>query len=396
MMQGQWGITMRSFGKWLGRLLLALVLAAVVVGLWKREEITRLLAVNSLFSADKIVSNFSHMDAAFLTVPVPRGNGPTAPLDYGPETALPSEVDQWITDRTVTALVVLKDGEIVYENYFQGTGPDDLRISWSVAKSYLSALVGILLDEGKIASLDDPVTQYAPQLKGSAYDGATLRNVLHMSSGVTFDEDYLDKNSDINRMGRILALGGKMDDFAAGLTERFAAPGQQWQYVSIDTHVIGMVVRGATGRSIADLLSEKIIVPLGLERSPYYVTDGVGTAFVLGGLNLTTRDYARFAQMFAQGGEWQGQQIVPASWVAESTTASAPTAPGKIGYGYQWWIPQGAAPGEYMARGVYGQYLYIDTARNVVIATNAADRKFREPGVSQRNIDIFRLIARNL
>lgn len=387
---------MRTFGKWLGRLLLALVLAAVVIGLWKREEITRLLAVNSLFSADKIITNFSHMDAAFLTTPVPRGNGPTTALDYGPETTLPSQVNQWITDRTVTALVVLKDGDIVYENYFQGTGPDDLRISWSVAKSYLSALVGILLDEGKIASLDDPVTQYAPQLTGSAYDGATLRNVLQMSSGVTFDEDYLDKNSDINRMGRILALGGKMDDFTADLTERFAEPGQQWQYVSIDTHVIGMVVRGATGRSIADLLSEKIIVPLGLERSPYYVTDGVGTAFVLGGLNLTTRDYARFAQMFAQGGEWQGQQIVPAAWVAASTAASAPTAPGKIGYGYQWWIPQGAAPGEYMARGVYGQYLYIDTTRNVVIATNAADRKFREAGVSQRNIDIFRLIAENL
>jgi len=126
---------MRRFGKWLGRLLLALVLAAVVVGLSKREEITRLLAVNSLFSAEKIVSNFSHMDAAFLTTPVPRGNGPTTALDYGPETTLPSQVNQWITDRTVTALVVLKDGDIVYENYFQGTGPDDLRISWSVAKS---------------------------------------------------------------------------------------------------------------------------------------------------------------------------------------------------------------------------------------------------------------------
>ena len=386
---------MRTFGKWLGRLILALILAAVVIGLWKREEITRLLAVNSLFSADKIISNFSHMDAAFLTAPVPRGDGPTVPLDYGPETTLPAEVDQWIVDRTVTALVVLKGGDIVYENYFQGTGPDDLRISWSVAKSYLSALVGILLDEGKIALLDDPVIQYAPQLKGSAYDGATLQNVLQMSSGVTFDEDYLDKNSDINRMGRILALGGKMDDFTADLTERFAEPGQQWQYVSIDTHVIGMVVRGATGRTVADLLSEKIIAPLGLERSPYYVTDGVGTAFVLGGLNLTTRDYARFAQMFAQGGQWQGKQIVPAAWVTASTAASAPTAPGKIGYGFQWWIPQGAAAGEYMARGVYGQYLYIDTARNVVIATNAADRKFREAGVSQRNIDIFRLIAQN-
>jgi len=386
---------MRTFGKWLGRLILALILAAVVIGLWKREEITRLLAVNSLFSADKIISNFSHMDAAFLTAPVQRGDGPTVPLDYGPETTLPAEVDQWIVDRTVTALVVLKSGDIVYENYFQGTGPDDLRISWSVAKSYLSALVGILLDEGKIASLDDPVIQYAPQLKGSAYDGATLQNVLQMSSGVTFDEDYLDKNSDINRMGRILALGGKMDDFTADLTERFAEPGQQWQYVSIDTHVVGMVVRGATGRTVADLLSEKIIVPLGLERSPYYVADGVGTAFVLGGLNLITRDYARFAQMFAQGGQWQGKQIVPAAWVTASTAASAPTAPGKIGYGFQWWIPQGAAAGEYMARGVYGQYLYIDTARNVVIATNAADRKFREAGVSQRNIDIFRLIAQN-
>ncbi len=387
---------MRSFGKWLGRILLALVLAIVVVGLWKREQITRLLAVNSLFSEEKIVHNFSHMDTAFLSVPVPRGNGLTSELPYGPETSLPAAVDQWITDRNVTALLVMKDGRIVYENYFLGTTADDLRISWSVAKSYLSALVGILLAEGKIASLDDPVTKYAPMLKGSAYDGATLRNVLQMASGVSFDEDYLDFNSDINRMGRVLALGGKMDEFAAGLTARFAAPGQQWQYVSIDTHVVGMVVRGATGRGIAELLSEKIIAPLGLEHAPYYLTDGVGTAFVLGGLNMTTRDYARFGQMFAQGGRWQGQQIVPADWVAASTRPTAPTAAGQTGYGYQWWIPVGAEPGTYMARGIYGQYIYIDTRRDVVIATNAADRKFRDPGVGHQNEDIFRLIASSL
>ncbi|MGJ8617329.1 MAG: serine hydrolase domain-containing protein [Sulfitobacter sp.] len=387
---------MRTFGKWLGRVLLALVLAIVVIGVWKREQITRLLAVNSLFSEEKIVQNFSNMDAAFLTVAVPRGDGLTSELDYGPETDLPAAVDTWINDRTVTALVVLKDGDIVYENYFQGTTADDRRISWSVAKSYLSALVGILIAEGKIASLDDPVTKYAPLLKDSAYDGATLRNVLQMTSGVTFDEDYLDFNSDINRMGRVLALGGKMDDFAAGLTERFTDPGQQWQYVSIDTHVVGMVVRGATGRSIADLLSEKVIAPLGLETAPYYLADGVGTAFVLGGLNMTTRDYARFGQMFAQGGAWQGKQIVPADWVAASTIPSAPTAPGATRYGYQWWIPVGAAPGTYMARGIYGQYIYVDTARSVVIATNAADRNFRDPGVSQQNEDIFRLIASSL
>ena len=384
---------MRTFGKWLGRILLALVVAVVVVGLWKREEITRLLAVNSLFAEDKIVHNFSHMDEAFLSKPLSRGDGPTAELSYGAEYAPPAEVNDWIKARDVTALVVLKDGQIVYENYFKGTQPDDLRISWSVAKSYLSALVGILLDEGAIASLDDPVTTYAPKLKGTAYDGATLRNVLNMASGVTFDEDYLDPDSDINKMGRALALGGELDDFTASLKDTFTTPGSQWQYVSIDTHVIGMVVRGATGRSVTDLLSEKIITPMGLEYAPYYVTDGAGVAFVLGGLNLTTRDYARMGQMFLQNGRYNGQQIVPADWVAASTAPSAPTAEGQIGYGYQWWIPQDATEGEFMARGVYGQYIYINRADGVVIATNAADRKFREAGISDQNIAIFRQIS---
>ena len=293
----------------------------------------------------------------------------------------------------------MKDGEILYENYFLGTGPEDRRISWSLAKSYLSALVGVLIAEGAISSIDVPVTDYAPALKGGAYDGATLRQVLNMASGVTFDEDYLDFNSDINRMGRVLALGGRMDDFAAGLTETFSAPGEVWQYVSIDTHVVGMVVRGATGRSVADLLSEKIIAPLGLEYAPYYITDGVGTAFVLGGLNMTTRDYARFGQMFLQRGNWQGRQIVPADWVVASTTPSAPPAAKKserYDYGYQWWIPKDAQGREYLGRGIYGQYIYIDEDRGVVIVTNAADRQFREKGVDRGNIEMFRIIARSL
>jgi len=387
---------MRTFGKWLGRILLALILAAVVVGFWKRDEITRLLAVNSLFSEDKIVANFSHMDRAFLSTPVARGKGPTTELTYGAEFTLPPQVDDWITQRDVTALVVLKDGEIVYENYFKGTAPEDLRISWSVAKSYLSALVGILLEEGQIASLDDQVTQYAPLLIGTAYDGATIRNVLNMASGVTFDEDYLDKNSDINRMGRVIALGGELDAFAASLNDSFANPGTRWQYVSIDTHVISMVIRGATNRSIPDLLSEKIIAPMGLEREPYYLTDGSGVAFVLGGLNLTTRDYARMGQMFLQNGMYNGQQIVPADWVAASTAPTAPSEAGAIGYGYQWWVPKGAAQGEFMARGVYGQYIYINQGDGVVIATNAADRKFRNPGVADQNVETFRLISATL
>ena len=376
--------------------LAVLVLLALAAGFWKREEIARLMAVNTLFDADRIVANFSHMDRAFLTVPVPRGSGPVSPLPEGTPADLPPEVAEWIAERAVTALIVLKDGEIVHESYHLGTGPEDRRISWSVAKSYLSALLGTLVADGTIPDLDAPVTQYAPLLAGTAYDGATIRNVLQMASGVEFDEDYLDYDSDINRMGRVVALGGTLDGFTAGLTGRTGAPGAAWQYVSIDTHVIGMVIRGATGRDIPSLLSERIIAPLGLEAEPYYLTDGEGVAFVLGGLNLTTRDYARFAQMIAQDGVWQGIRILPEGWVAESTAPSAPTAPGEIGYGYQWWVPVGSEPGQFMARGIYGQYLYIDQTRGVVIATNGADRGFREDGVNDANVAIFRLIAESL
>ncbi|WP_425044630.1 serine hydrolase domain-containing protein [Primorskyibacter sp. S87] len=387
---------MRRVGKWLGRILLALVLATLVVGFWKREEITRLLAVNSLFSEEKIVHNFSNMDAAFLTAPLPRGAGATTELPYGAEFELPAGTGQWIEERAVTSLLVMQGGKIRYEEYYLGTGPDDRRISWSIAKSYLSALFGVLEDEGAFDSLDDPVVKYAPLLKGSAYDGASIRNVLNMASGVVFDEDYLDYDSDINRMGRAVALGGKLDDFAASITETFADPGETWKYVSIDTHVISMVIRGATGRSVPELLSEKVLVPLGMERDGYYITDGAGVAFVLGGLNFTTRDFARFGQMILQNGQYNGQQVIPVDWIAESTAATAPTEPGKEGYGYQWRIPAGAHEGEFFGRGVYGQYLYMDQKRGVVIMTTGADRNFRDDGVNELNIEMFRKITQSL
>jgi len=379
-----------------GRTLLAVVVLLLVVGFLARDRIERLLAVNSLFSADLIVQNFSHMDSAFLTKPVPIGPAPVSPLPRGAAVVMPAGTNEWIAARNVTALVVLKDGQLVHEDYFLGTGPDDLRISWSVAKSLLSALMGIEVDEGKIASIDDQVTKYVPALLVSAYAGATIRNVMNMASGVRFNEDYLDFNSDINKMGRTLALGMSMDGFAESLHETGPLPGEVWQYVSIDTHVLGMVVRGATGRDIPGLMSEKLIVPMGLEAEPYYITDGYGVAFVLGGLNMRTRDYARFGQMYLDHGAWNGHQIVPADWVAASTTPSAPTAPGAEQYGYQWWIPADAAPGEYFARGIYGQYIYVNSARGVVIAVNAADRGFQGAGVEDGNIAMFRKIAERI
>lgn len=379
---------MRRFLRVVGVLVLLVAAAAV----WKREEIARLMAVNSLFSAERIVGNFSNMDQLFLTRGLSRGEGPVSPLPEGTPAVLPAEVEAWITARNVTALVVLKDGKIVHESYHQGTGPEDLRISWSVAKSFLSALFGVIHAEGKVG-LDDPVVQYVPELAGTAYDGASVRDILTMSSGVKFNEDYLDFWSDINRMGRVLALGQSMDGFAASLKEREAEPGARWHYVSIDTHVLGMIIRGATGEDIPELMERHILAPLGMEKAPYYLTDGYGVSFVLGGLNVTTRDYARFGQMIAQGGEWQGRQVVPRDWVEESTS---PQAPGGVGYGYQWWIADGAAPGEVNAQGIYGQYIWIDRARNVVIAVNAADRGFEEPGVAAGNIALFRKIAAGL
>ncbi len=384
---------MRILMRWGFRLVLFLLVLAIGVGFWKREELNRLWAVNSLFHADRIVANFSNMERAFLTAELPRGNGPVSDLPQGPYVALPAQIEAWIAQRAVTSLLVLRHGEIVHESYHLDTAPEDRRIGWSIAKSYLSALLGVVLAEGHITSLDDPVTRYVPALAGGAYDGVSIRQVAQMSSGVTFNEDYLDYHSDINRMGRVLALGGSMDGFAVALSETFARPGESWAYVSIDTHVLAMVIRAAAGRDLPSLMSEKIIQPLGFEVGPYYLTDGQGVAFALGGLNVTTRDQARFGLMIARDGRYGGRQIVPAEWIAASTIGTAPTAPGQDSYGYQWWIPSGAPEGVVMARGIYGQYIYIDRNRDVVIVTTAADRAFREPGVHRGNVEMFRAIT---
>lgn len=379
---------MRKWLKRIGVVLLALVVVAVAVGIWKRDQLTRLMAVGSLFSEDRIVGNFSSMNTVFDSAEM--DGGTTIPLPDGTPIDMPDGYDAWVTDRNVTGVVVLRDGALVHEDYFLGTQQDDLRVSWSVAKSVLSLLMGTLHDDGTIPDLDAQVSQYATELRGSAYDGATIRQVLRMSSGVAFDEDYLDRWSDINWMGYVLALGGSMDGFSSGQSGRIGEPGETWRYVSIDTHVLGMVIRGATGRTIPDLVSERVLRPLGLQRDPYYTTDGHGVAFVLGGLNMTTRDFARIGQLVEQGGQWQGQQIVSQDWVTESTAASAPRG---VGYGYQWWLPENAAPGEVYARGIYGQFIWIDRDRNVVIAVNSGDRQFRTEGVLDSNIAMLRAIA---
>lgn len=170
---------MRTTLKWIFRSLIVLGVVIIMAGLWKPEETTRLLAVNSLFCEDKIVYDFSNMDAAFLTVPVPRGAGPTRPLAYGPKTDLPSDTADWIPSHSVTSLFLIKNSKIVFKDYVQGTTADDRRISWSIAKNHPSALVGMLLPDATISSLG---LQYAPYYLTDKVGTAFVSGGLNMTT----------------------------------------------------------------------------------------------------------------------------------------------------------------------------------------------------------------------
>lgn len=383
-----------------------IVIAAFVIVAINFKNLVRLYKVNTLFDADKIVHSFSNMKELLFFVDLPKsGTAHEWPVDLQ---NLPEKFDYHgedlnindvLLDTSTTALIVVKDGTIVYEDYFQGTGKDDLRISWSMCKSFVSALFGVALANGDIKSLDDQVTDYVPSLKDTAYEGTTLRNVLHMASGVEFNEDYLDRNSDINRMGRALALGTSLDDFAASLKTRAFEPGSGRQYVSIDTHVISMVVRSATGQTFQQYFLDNLWSKLGSSSDAFILTDKEENAFALGGLNMTTRDYALFGELFRHQGRRGDVQIIPADWVYESTQNSAPADINgqPLGYGYQWWLPENA-DGEFIAGGVYGQNIYINPKAGIVIAKNAAHLEFMDTdkvplGHRDRNFEMFRGIA---
>ncbi|WP_371226002.1 serine hydrolase domain-containing protein [Roseovarius sp. 2305UL8-3] len=345
-----------------------------------------------LFESDRIAGNFSTVDRLFPTSEIASPE-PSPALPKGQIQRLPNAVLQWIETQWVTSFLVLKDGALIHESAHRGTQPEDRRMSWSIAKSFLSVLFGILRGEGMFPSLDVSATEYAPALKGSAYDGVTLEHLLQMTSGVAFDEDYHDPASDIRRLADYLGRGGGLDAYMAARQKRHAAPGAVWVYNSLDTQALGMVIRGATGRDTPDLLSEKLITPLGCEAAPGYLTDARGVAFVLGGLTMRARDYARFGQMMADRGRWQGRQIVPRDWTDRVDHGLAPTPEGELGYGDQWWRPADAVPGEFMACGIYGQYIYVNRAARTVCVTTSANRRFSEEGVFENALDIFRQIA---
>jgi hypothetical protein len=387
-----------------------LTIAAVAGVAWNWERLVRLYNVNHLFDEKNIVANFSSMKDLFFWTPIPRsGEVIPWPEDKTPIAATyawegqEKPVAAWLEKTRTTSLLAVSDGRIAFEEYYLGTSASDRRISWSMAKSFLSALFGIAVAEGNIPDLSAPVDSRVPALKGTVYEGVSIRNVLNMASGVRFNEDYLDFNSDINRMGRVLALGGSMNEFAASLEGREREAGKLRQYTSIDTHVLAMVLEAATGRKLPELMGDRLLSKLGPESEAYYLTDGFGVAFALGGINMTSRDYARFGQMMLDMGRFAGREVIPSGWALVSVKASAPPSADpadKFGYGYQWWVPE-RANGEFYAIGIYGQYIYVNRPARVVIVKTSADRGFRDDGASgnrieAETIEMFRAIAAGL
>ena len=369
---------------------------------------SNVLTVLTLFDRDKRVENFRRMAEIFPSRPVRRsGNAfqfPRAPreldvaFDYAGRTY---RLDAFLQRTVTSGLLVVKDDQIVYERYLLGATENSRLTSFSVAKSFVSALVGIAIDDGRISGVDRPVTDYVPELKGSGYDGVPIKHILQMSSGVHFDEDYASWSSDISIMfAKSFVLGSPINAYPQGLhSERRS--GEAFNYISVDTQVLGMLLVHATGKPLATYLEEKIWGALGMESDTAWVTDrpgkdGMEYAFCC--LNATLRDYAKFGRLYLHGGDWNGRRIVPEKWVRESVVPDKPylvhsgayTPDWTIGYQYQWWVPEGTE-GEFMAIGVWGQYIYVNPARNVIIVKTAVDPDFDDRDME--NLAAFRAIA---
>lgn len=366
----------------------------------------------TLFSGAEQAENFNRikdimptttLNAASVAYEFPTGSAIDLPATYkfrGQELA----TQAFLEETDTSALLVIKDGEVRYESYSLTGGREVNWLSMSVAKSFISALIGIAIGEGAIQSISDPVTQYIPSLRGSAYDGVRIKDILQMSSGAKWNEDYSDPNSDIGRLGVVLASGGSLNAFSTTLV-RDKPPGTVNLYNSTDTQVLGQMLTNATGRSITDYMQEKLWEPLGMESPAYWIADGTGMEMAFGGLNATARDYAKLGELYRNGGRWGDKQILPADWVAVSVVADAPhlevgASDFGMGYGYQWWLHDGDQ-GEYSAIGVYNQFIYVNPAEDLVIVKLSAnssygmtidEASYRE----NETIDFFRAIARQL
>ncbi len=376
------------------------------------DRIERVVVSLSLFSGAEQYENFPRLQEFF---PVSELSPSSSQVQFEKATpiTLPAQfifdgqvikVPEFLDMTDSVALLVLKQGKIVYEQYWRTGGADVGWLSMSVAKSFISTLIGIAVAEGHIQTIQQPVTAYVPELIGSAYEGVRIKDILQMSSGAKWDEDYNDPDSDINRFSRIFALGGSLDEFVATLENERPA-GTYNQYNSVDTQVLGMLLTRATGQSVTAYMQEKLWQPIGAQDRAYWLVDSNNMEMVFGGLIATARDYAKLGELYRLKGRFNGHQIVPTAWVKAATKPDAPhlmagdnpASDYPLGYGYQWWVPEGEA-GEFTAVGVYNQFIYVAPKNDIVIVKLSANSDYGVTDTEASNrefttLEFFRAIA---
>ncbi|MBX7499867.1 beta-lactamase family protein [Qipengyuania sp. YG27] len=301
---------------------------------------------------------------------------------------LQAQIRDYMAETHAAGLMVLKDGKVMFEDYGLGLAPTDRWTSFSVAKSFTSTLLGAAIADGKIAGVDTPVTEIVPALAGTAYDGVTVGQVATMTSGVAWNEDYTDPDSDVAKMLAIAPVAGESQAVTYARTLKREAPaGTKWVYKTLETNLLGLIVEQATGKSLAAYAAEKIVEPAGFEGGLFWMQDLTGGN--IGGccLSLRLSDYARMGQFALEG----GKGVVPDGWFATAGSPLvdfAPEAPG-FGYGYQWWTYPGAT---YGAQGIFGQAITIVPEERLVVAVVSN----WETATSRTNRDGFRTLVGKL
>lgn len=313
------------------------------------------------------LAGYRNADRLFATREI-KADGPAYPLPEAPvdfnglsfDFAGESfDVDTYIRRANVAGLLIVHDGRIALERYALGNTEDTRWISFSVAKSVVSMLIGAAVRDGYISDVDEPVTDYLPRLKGSVYDGVTIRDLLQMSSGIAWNEDYADPQSDVNTYPwyDVMALY----DFV-GRKPRVAKPGARFNYNSADAELVGTLLRAAIGNNLSNYLATKIWQPFGMESDANWLL-GSANGGEVGGccISATLRDYGRIGIFALSDGRLpDGTAVLPAGWMQESLAPSN----AYDGYGYLWWLGD---DGEYEARGVFGQGIFVHPGHEIVI-----------------------------
>jgi CubicO group peptidase (beta-lactamase class C family) len=359
--------------------LAALVALVVGGGLWfsSLDKETRGLLATLPTNGDVLSWRLNQRDAAFRAMdrlpllarasrisPSPE----PLPLPAGTPLEIPG-VDEYLADQRTAALVIVHDGKVRFERYGLGFDTDGRWTSFSVAKSFTSTLVGAAIQDGAIGSLEDKVSRYIPDLRGSVYDEVTIRQLLTMTSGVQWTEDYEDPDSDVARFNNAKPERG-VDATVSYMRAlpRAHPPGDVWHYNTGETNLIGVLVSSATGKPLGQYLQEKIWHPAGMEAAATWLQGRTGHEIAGCCMQAATRDFARFGLFVLANGNAGGRQIVPEDWFAEATRKQKDIGQPGRGYGFQWWTYD---DGAVAAQGIFGQGIFIDPARRLVIASNS-------------------------